>query len=245
MTCHKPARLFLIFDEILSDGDVDFKRLSCVNIVSYELPQGSFALEAFEPYTLRYLKLLLLDGECEFNDIYVREYANPDVRQAHFLASDERLNTLFAAGRETFRQNAVDIFTDCPSRERAGWLCDSFFTSRVALDLSGSTTLEKNFFENFQLPQRFAFIPEGMLPMCYPADHNDGNFIPNWALWFILQLEEYLAGAATARRSRRCAPRSSACSITSRASRIRTDCWRNCRAGYSSNGRRPTTTFRT
>ncbi|MGD0011682.1 MAG: hypothetical protein ABSE93_24475 [Terriglobia bacterium] len=193
VTCHKPARLFLIFDEILSDGDVDFKRLSCVNSVSYELPQGSFALEAFEPYTLRYLKLLLLDGECEFDDIYVREYAHPEVRQAHFLASDERLNTLFAAGRQTFRQNAVDLFTDCPSRERAGWLCDSFFTSRTALDLSGSTILERNFFENFQLPAHFAFIPEGMLPMCYPADHNDGNFIPNWALWFILQLEEYLA----------------------------------------------------
>jgi alpha-L-rhamnosidase len=192
VNCSKPARLFLVFDELLSDGDVDFKRLSCVNIVSYELPEGSFALEAFEPYTLRFLKLLVLEGECEFDDIYVREYANPTVRQAHFQASDERLNELFAAGRETYRQNAVDVFTDCPSRERAGWLCDSFFTSRAAIDLSGSTTMERNFFENFQLPPHFAFIPDGMLPMCYPADHNDGNFIPNWSLWFVLQLEEYL-----------------------------------------------------
>jgi alpha-L-rhamnosidase len=29
--------------------------------------------------------------------------------------------------------------------------------------------------------------------MCYPADHNDGVFIPNWSLWFVVQLEEYLA----------------------------------------------------
>ena len=28
--------------------------------------------------------------------------------------------------------------------------------------------------------------------MCYPADHYDGVFIPNWALWFVVQLEEYL-----------------------------------------------------
>ena len=28
--------------------------------------------------------------------------------------------------------------------------------------------------------------------MCYPADHNDGVFIPNWSLWFVVQLEEYL-----------------------------------------------------
>jgi len=192
LNCSNPARVFLIFDELLSDGDVDFKRLSCVNIVSYELPEGSFALEAFEPYTLRFLKLLVLEGECEFGDIYVREYAGPAVRQAHFQASDEKLNKLFAAGRETYRQNAVDVFTDCPSRERAGWLCDSFFTSRAGLDLSGSAGMERSFFENFQLPSHFAFIPEGMLPMCYPADHNDGNFVPNWSLWFVLQLEEYL-----------------------------------------------------
>jgi len=30
-----------------------------------------------------------------------------------------------------------------------------------------------------------------MLPMCYPADHPDGVFIPNWALWFVLQLEDF------------------------------------------------------
>ena len=134
VNCSKAARLFLVFDKLLSHGDVDFKRLSCVNIVSYELPEGSFALEAFELYTLRYLKLLALDGKCEITDVYVREYASPDGRRAHFQASDERLNKLFAAGRETYRQNAVDIFTDCPSRERAGWLCDSFFTSRAATE---------------------------------------------------------------------------------------------------------------
>ena len=32
-----------------------------------------------------------------------------------------------------------------------------------------------------------------MLPMCYPADHYDGNFIPNWAMWFVLELEEYIS----------------------------------------------------
>ena len=39
----------------------------------------------------------------------------------------------------------------------------------------------------------FANLPAGMLPMCYPADHYDGVFIPNRALWFVVQLEEYLA----------------------------------------------------
>jgi len=58
--------------------------------------------------------------------------------------------------------------------------------------LSGDTAVERNFLENYLLPERFEHLPEGMLPMCYPADHYDGVFIPNWALWFVLQLGEYV-----------------------------------------------------
>jgi alpha-L-rhamnosidase len=193
VTCRKKTRLFITFDEVLTDGDVDFRRLGCVNIVTYELAPGRYRLESFEAYTLRYLKLIVLEGDCTVENVSLREYANPDVWEAHFAASDPRLNRLFEAGRETFRQNAVDVFMDCPSRERGGYLCDAFFTARVAYDLAGTTPVEHNFFEAYLLPEKFAFLPDGMLPMCYPADHNDGLFIPNWALWFIVQLEEYLA----------------------------------------------------
>jgi len=66
----------------------------------------------------------------------------------------------------------VDIFMDCP-RASGGWLCDSFFTSRVAFDLCGNTTIEKNFFENYLL--------RGVLPTCgrichvLPADHKTAS----------------------------------------------------------------------
>ncbi len=193
VTCTAPTRFFMTFDEILASGDVDWKRLGCVNIVAFELAPGTYALESFEPYTLRYLKLMVLEGACRVEKIYLREYVNPATEEAHFASSDQRLNRLFDAGRETYRQNAVDVFMDCPSRERAGWLCDSFFTARTARALSGDTTVERNFVENYLLPPKFAFLPDGMLPMCYPADHHDGVFIPNWALWFVVELEEYLA----------------------------------------------------
>jgi alpha-L-rhamnosidase len=185
------TKLYFTFDETLTDGDVDFKRLRCVNIVAYTLAPGSYKLEAFEPYTLRFLKLMVLEGECEVDHIYLREYTAPDIWTAHFHSSDEGLNELFVAGRETYRQNAVDLFTDAPSRERAGWLCDSSFTAQVSSLLSGHTKVEKCFFENFLLPDHFSYIPDGMLPMCYPADHYDGVFIPTWSLWFLIQLEQY------------------------------------------------------
>ncbi len=189
--CGVRTRLYLTFDEILTGGDVDFKRMGSVNAVGYDLEPGKYAFESFEPYTFRYLKILLLEGDCTVERVYLREYANPETGRAAFACSDPRLNRVFSAARETFRQNAVDIFMDCPSRERAGWLCDSFFTARTAFDLTGNTAIEKNFLENFLLPERFEHLPKGMLPMCYPADHYDGVFIPNWALWFVLELREY------------------------------------------------------
>lgn len=191
LTCSTKTQLRLAFDEVLTEGDVDFKRLGCVNVISYQLEPGTYQVEAIEPYTLRYLKLICLEGDCQVENVCLREYSHPAITAATFKASDERLNRLFAAGVTTFRQNALDVFMDCPSRERAGWLCDSYFTARVETDLTGGTRIERNFFENFLLPEQFEHLPDGMLPMCYPADHYNGNYIPNWALWFVVQLEEY------------------------------------------------------
>ncbi|OQB14331.1 MAG: Bacterial alpha-L-rhamnosidase [Firmicutes bacterium ADurb.Bin193] len=192
VTCSEDSRLMLIFDEILVDGDVDFKRLLAISAISYEMKKGTYKIESLEPYTLRYLKLLVLKGKCKVGGLYIREYCNPDTDNARFECSDNRINTVFKAGLETFKQNAVENFTDCPSRERAGWLCDSFFTGRTEYYLTGRSLVETNFIENYMLPNKYPCLPEGMLPMCYPADFNRGEILPNWALWFVIQLEEYL-----------------------------------------------------
>ncbi len=187
-----PTKFYFTFDETLTDGDVDFKRLMCVNIVAYTLAPGSYRLEGFEPYVLRFLKLMVTEGECDVEQIYLREYTTPDVWTADFHSTDDGLNELYSAGREGYRANTVDIFMDTPSRERAGWLCDSSFTAQVSPLLSGHTKVEQSYLENFLLPDRFANIPDGMIPMCYPADHYDGGFNNNWPMWFLVQLEKYL-----------------------------------------------------
>ena len=58
--------------------------------------------------------------------------------------------------------------------------------------LTGKSEIEHVFLENFILPDKFKALPDGMLPMCYPGDHYDGNFIPNWAMWYVIELGEYL-----------------------------------------------------
>lgn len=104
---------------------------------------------------------------------------------------DPKVINVLDAAVNTYCQNAVDIFMDCPTRERAGWLCDSFFTARAEKALTGKNLIEYNFLENFLLPESFACIPDGMLPMCYPSDHYDHVFIPNWAMWFVQELYDF------------------------------------------------------
>ena len=200
LRCAEPTRFYALFDEILTDGDVDPRRLRCLNILDFQIEPGTHEVETFEPYTLRYLKLAVLEGACAVEAVGLRTVANPEAARASFASGDADLDRLFEAGRETLRQNAVDLLMDCPSRERAGWPCDSFFTARAAALLTGNTSVERAFLENYLLAPPLDGVPEGMLPMNYPADHPNGDFlgerdaqfIPNWPLWLVLQLEEYL-----------------------------------------------------
>lgn len=189
---HKPTLMKIHFDELLDQNGRVRHNSQYEGRMFYELQPGDYTVESYEPYTMQYLETLIESGDCTVEQVYMRDYCNSDVSRGEFYSDNADLNRLFEAARETYRQNALDIFMDCPSRERAGWLCDSYFTSRVAFDLSGHTRLEHNFIENFLLPERFKDIDEGMLPMCYPSDHWNHNYIPNWAMWFVLELEEYL-----------------------------------------------------
>ncbi|MCU0778396.1 MAG: hypothetical protein MUF86_12100 [Akkermansiaceae bacterium] len=208
----KPARLLATFDEIRSgpQRSVDPHRLQCVNAVQIDLPAGTHEIETLEPYTLRYLQLHALDGAVTVERAFLRELAHPHAGRASFACSDPRFNAIFEAARQTFRQNATDIFMDCPSRERAGWLCDSFFTARVESDLTGTSSVERNFLENYAQPDKFPGLLAGMLPMCYPMDpyeEGSGQYIPNWAMWFVLELEEYVSRTGDKQLAERLRPR--------------------------------------
>lgn len=189
IVCRRPGRLYFVFDEILLDEDVNPMRQKweCMSSVTIELAEpGEYRFEAFEPYAFRYLKILSDDFEGNVKDVYLREYKKGDATTV-FRCSDEGLNRIFAAAKETFIQNAVDVFTDCPTRERAGWLCDSFFTGRAAAILTGKTDVERSFLQNYALCP--VDLENGFLPMCYPAD---AGLLLNWNFFLVIELEEYL-----------------------------------------------------
>lgn len=184
--------LYVIFDEVLTENYVNFIRMYSTNAFKFELKKGEYDLRLFEVYAMKYVQFVVVDGSGKVSNVGITEYKHPKVAYNTDVFEDE-IKLIADAAIETYRQNSVDLYTDCPSRERAGWLCDSFFTSRVEYALTGGSILEKNFLENFLHEENYEGLPEGMLPMCYPADHFGGVFIPQWAMWLVIELEEYLA----------------------------------------------------
>lgn len=191
------TRVLLVFDEILVDGQVKFNRSGCVNALWLEVPAGAgLNFEAFEPYTFRYLQVLVWEGAATVSDLRLRNYINASPLRAAPGGLSRPAMQVRDAALWTYRQNALDVFMDCPSRERAGWLCDSLFTARAEWHLTGDNAIERTFLENYLRPATFSDLPKGMVPMCYPAEALQKQFIPNWAMFLVVQLDE-------ARRERR------------------------------------------
>ncbi|MBS6440955.1 MAG: hypothetical protein KH380_01000 [Coprobacillus sp.] len=192
------SEFYFLFDELDSSKgekkpiEILFYRNTTHNIISYECKKGKHHHITIEPYTMQFLRLVVKKGNIRIHQLSFIPYENPLVSAVTYQFSNYKIQKVANAAIDTFRQNAVDILTDCPSRERAGWLCDSYFTGKSESLISKENKVEHNFLENYALLEQYPYLPKGMVPMCYPGDHPDGTFIPNWSLWYILELKDYL-----------------------------------------------------
>ena len=181
--------VYVLFDEILNEnGEIDFTRNETSNVIKWNFEiKGIFNVSSFEPYTARYVCIVCSRNiDCA---VRIRDYENPDAQNFSFDCNDERVNRIMTACLNTFSQNSVDILTDCPSRERAGWLSDSWFSSVAELIFTGENKVEKTFLENY-IYADCSKVSKGLLPMCYPSDMYYDN-IPNWSMWYILEIVKY------------------------------------------------------
>ena len=187
------GELFILFTEVLRDEQIYLGSLpSTSNVLAVSAEAGKYHVQCAMPHTMKYARIQATGSAMTVTGLHLHHIAYPmSAIKTRFVGEDAAMKRIYDAAIETFRANSVDIYMDCPSRERAGWLCDSFFTSRVEKTLTGKSILERAFLQNFLLPESFAFLPKGMLPMCYPPDHPNGNFIPNWAMWYGVELAEF------------------------------------------------------
>ena len=190
---------YLIFDEIdsrvITGGtkgvEVNYRRADCANIVKYALKRGEYELTSFEPYSVRYTRLAVTKGRVRVRSFGFIPYENPSAYAKKFDCLDKELERIVCAAQNTLAQNAVDLLMDCPSRERAGWINDAFFSGRAEYLLTGENHAHYNLLENYALSPENGDLEKGMLPMCYPGDFPNHDFIPNNALWFVLNVYDY------------------------------------------------------
>ena len=187
------GEVFFAFDEILSDEKLKTIkpfRGDTANVFKWTVKKaGVYNLSAFEPYAFRYANVITSAGVKA--NVKVRAYENPEAGKMLFECDDKKIEQIMEAARHTFAHNAVDLLTDCPSRERAGWLSDSFFSSVAERVFTGENKVERAFLQNYILADKSGH-PKGMIPRCYPADYyEEDGFIPNWSLWYILEIYKY------------------------------------------------------
>ena len=187
-----PAVVYVIFAEKYKPGTLDIKSgdasSDTLNVIKYRLPVGEYSLESFECYSLKHIALLVESGEVENCGFRLREYCYP-ILDIAVNTGDATLDRTFEACRQSFRQNTVDCFMDCPGRERGGWLCDSYFTGMASLLFTGDTECERHFLDNFRIakyPENG--LPRGLLPMCYPGDNVWDSTIPQWTMWYVMEV---------------------------------------------------------
>lgn len=187
------GEVYVTFDEILSDESnkaLNPFRGETANVFKWSIKNtGRFSVSSFEPYAYRYARIVATTGITV--KLKMRTYENPDAKKFAFSCEDKRAEQIMEGARNTFSQNAVDLLTDCPSRERAGWLSDSYFSSVAEWIFTGENKVERAFLENFVYVNKNG-LPDGMIPRCYPADYYEKDgYIPNWAMWYILELNKY------------------------------------------------------
>ena len=188
----EPSVVYVVFSE-KRGGDLTIpcgnKRGEILNTIMYRLPAGEFELESFECYSFRHIELLVESGDIESCEFTLREYAYP-IKNIEVKTGDPVLDKTFEACRQSFRQNTIDCFMDCPGRERGGWLCDSYFTGMSSLLFTGDTECERLFLDNFQMA-KLPGLPKGLLPMCYPGDNLWDSTIPQWTMWYVMEVGKF------------------------------------------------------
>lgn len=203
--------LIIAFGELFEGEEFGFGSLSGHHVVEIYTAKGDQRdFLSFEPYTMRYAMVMVKKGGITLRDVGCRTYMF-DAREVPVPKTREKLEGICRAAVRTFAHNAVDLYTDCPSRERAGWLCDSYFTARAEYAMTGKTLVEDAFLENYRLFENDGSFLKGTLPDCYPSDVQPAEpfipmgifpkegpkpgevvFIPQWTMWYILEVEEYL-----------------------------------------------------
>jgi alpha-L-rhamnosidase len=131
--------------------------------------QGNGAVEEYQPrftvHGFRYVKVDGYPGEIRPENFHSVAIYSDMTPTGTFTCSDPLINRLHQNVVWSMKSNFLDIPTDCPQRERAGWVGDAQIFAPSAAFLMDTRAFFRKWLTDLRLEQR----PDGLL----------GNFVPN------------------------------------------------------------------
>ncbi|WP_163513489.1 family 78 glycoside hydrolase catalytic domain [Fodinicola acaciae] len=153
----------------------------------------------FEPrHTTHGFQYVRVEGQRVTADDVTGVVVHTDLRRTGwFECDDDRINRLHEAAVWSFRGNACDIPTDCPTRERAGWTGDWQLyvpTAAFLYDVAGFSVkwlrdLAADQYGDGAVPQFAPFPPDAidasnpLATLRTSAGWGDASVIVPWQLW--------------------------------------------------------------
>jgi alpha-L-rhamnosidase len=128
--------------------------------------EGDFFEPRFTTHGFQYLKISGLDRPISHTEIDAAFVHTDMVPLSEFHSSDERLNWLHQAAVRSFRGNACDIPTDCPTRERSGWTGDWQIYAQTAAMQFDVSRFSSKFMTDVRLNQE----PDGKIRNIAPLE---------------------------------------------------------------------------
>jgi len=124
----------------------------------------------FTTHGFQYVRVEGFDGELDETDISAIVVQTELRKLGTFTSSDQRLAWLHHAAEWSFRGNACDVPTDCPTRERAGWSGDWQIFVDTAAYLYDVDTFSRKWLADAVLDQH----PDGRIANITPMTPSGG-----------------------------------------------------------------------
>ena len=172
------AKVKMKFAEVLKDGHVWMAPIDCFVDTGLPEEQKTFQRDAyilkgegvetwrtkFTYHGYQYCEVEI-EGKAEILKLEALEIYNDVKRVGKVKTTDERINRVLAACEQSILANMQNLPTDCPQREKNGWLGDAFLRLEAALY---AFDLQK-IYENVVLLAGDTQHPEGQIAGIFPA----------------------------------------------------------------------------
>ena len=152
---------------------------------SAEFPE---TIRTFFYRAVRFLRIEVETQEeaMELCGLSVIETGYPLQVKSHVKTSDPSHQGIWDISLQSLRCCMQDTYMDCPFYERKQYIQDARLEALYTYAVSGDGRLGKQALEMFRSGQRM----DGLLHCCYPSV--DPNVIPNFSLYFILMVHDYM-----------------------------------------------------